>query len=165
MPLIVAGLVSTPPVLSLMPEGVRNICSKEIVSFTLFFEFVRNVKSDQNIVSDMKIWFTRFLAVLLALTIMSALVAPHGANADPQKAGTDKGSSFQIASALTSGHHGSDTKATDACLAMSGHCATVLCGPHDLGHPKAVTVDIHRITFKAQFYSVFSSVDLPPPRA
>tara|TARA_R110000787_G_scaffold169591_3_gene282317 strand:+ start:247 stop:597 length:351 start_codon:yes stop_codon:yes gene_type:complete len=110
-------------------------------------------------------WCTFLLAILLTLTMALALVAPHGANADPQKAGTDEGSSFQIASALTFSHHGTETEAADECLAMLGHCATYLCGPHDLGHPKAVTVDIHPITFNAHFYSVFSNVDIPPPRA
>ncbi len=113
----------------------------------------------------MKTWCNSFLAILLAVTMMSALVAPHGANADSQKAGTDERSGFQIASVLTTNHHGGDAGVMNECFAMLGHCATVECSPQSLGHPIAVKVDTHRISFKAQFYSAFSSIDVPPPRA
>ena len=113
----------------------------------------------------MKIWYNSFLVILLAVTMVAALVAPHGANAMPRIASADEGPSFQITSAMTLSHHGSATEAMDDCLAMQGHCETVLCRPHRLGHPNAAKVDIHRTTFQAQFHSIFSSVDIPPPRA
>lgn len=122
-------------------------------------------QDDRNATDRMKIWYNSFLAILLAVTMVAALVAPHGANAMPRSVSTDEGSSFQLTSAMTSSHHGSSTEAMDDCLAMQGHCATVLCRPHRLGHPNAAKVDIHRTTFKAQFYGIFSSVDTPPPRA
>ena len=113
----------------------------------------------------MKIWYNSFLAILLAVTMVAALVAPHGANAMPRSVIADEGSSFQITTAVTLSHHSSATEAMDDCLAMLGHCATVLCSPLHLGPPSAAMADIQRTIFEAQFYGVFSSVDIPPPRA
>lgn len=144
-------------------SGLRNIYLKRIASFTLVLNVIQK-NSVRNMIGRMKIWHNSFLAILLAVTMVAALVAPHGANALPRSVSADEGSSFQITSAMMFSDHGTAREVMDECLAMLGHCATVLCGTHHLGYPNAAKVVIHRTTFKAQFCSIVSSVDIPPPR-